>query len=164
MRNLKARSLSFNLEINCCLTAISLSLAVVFMYAGEAFGDWSHYGGSLKGDRYFTPSSITLDNVNQLSQAWVFRTGDTSDGTGFDGKKTKFQATPVLINDKLVFSTPFNRVIALSPATGEELWAFDPKVSFARSYSEMFTSRGVATWSDPRKHPGHVLSEYFLAR
>lgn len=58
-------------------------------------------------------------------------------------------ATPILVDAKLIFSTGFNRVIALEPATGEELWSFDPEVDFARPYSEMFTSRGVAGWHDP---------------
>lgn len=41
---------------------------------------WSHYGTSLGGDRYAAPSAITPENVEQLSLAWVYRTGDANDG------------------------------------------------------------------------------------
>ena len=58
-------------------------------------------------------------------------------------------------------STPFNRVIALDPGTGEELWTFDPEVDFSRSYSEMFTSRGVSAWSGPAGD-GACRSRVFL--
>ncbi|MCY3859440.1 MAG: pyrroloquinoline quinone-dependent dehydrogenase [Gammaproteobacteria bacterium] len=116
----------------------------------EGAEGWSHYGGSLKGDRYVAPSSITPESVKKLSLAWTYRTGDATDGSEFDGDSSNFKATPVLIHDKLIFSTGFNRVIALDPATGRELWVFDPNVDFSESYSEMFTSRGIAVWVDSR--------------
>ena len=120
----------------------------MFVLSAEGAERWSHYGGSLKGDRYVKPSSIAPENVKQLLEAWTYRTGDATDGSEFDGDPSNFKATPILIHDKLIFSTGFNRVIALNPATGKELWAFNPNVDFSKSYSEMFTSRGVAVWVD----------------
>ena len=46
-------------------------------------------------------------------------------------------------------STGFNRVYAVDPGTGKQIWRFDPKVDFSRRYSEMFTSRGVSAWQGP---------------
>jgi quinoprotein glucose dehydrogenase len=63
--------------------------------------------------------------------------------------KAAFEATPILVNGTLYFSTPFNQVIALDPATGAEKWKFDPQVSRTHGYSEV-TSRGVAAWTDNR--------------
>ncbi len=130
----------------CRNVAIFAFLAITLIGSIAGAEGWQHYGSSLKGDRYATPSSITPTSVEHLAAAWTYRTGDTSNGSEFDGNRSNFKATPVLIQDKLVFSTGFNRVIALEPATGKEIWVFDPDVDFSRSYSEMFTSRGVAVW------------------
>ena len=122
---------------------------------------WPHYGGSLSGDRHAATSSIRAENVGRLSVAWTYRTGDATDGEGFDGNPSRFQATPILVAGRLVASTGFNRVFALDPATGQEVWTYDPGVDFSEPYSEMFTSRGVAGWhghtSDPEACRARVL-------
>ena len=106
-------------------------------------GRLGHYGGSLAGDRYVVPSAIAPESVDGLGLAWVYRTGDST-----DGRETRLRATPIIVDGKLVLSTGFNRVIALDPATGEELWTYDPEVDFSHGFREMFTSRGVAAWQD----------------
>ena len=132
------------------------------VYAADTADGWAHYGGSLGGDRYAAPSGITPESVERLTLAWVYRTGDATDGDGFDGNRSKFQATPILVRGKLIASTGFNRVFAVDAGTGEEVWTFDPKVSFARSYSEMFTSRGVAAWQDATVTGGPCRARIFL--
>ena len=135
--------------------AVAFSCLAIMLVGSIASAEgWQHYGSSLRGDRYATPSSITPSSVKHLTTAWTYRTGDTTDGSEFDGNRSNFKATPVLIQNKLIFSTGFNRVIALDPATGKELWSFDPDVDFSRSYSEMFTSRGVAVWVNPEEVSG----------
>ena len=123
---------------------------------------WPHYGGSLGGDRHAEPSGITPESVGRLSRAWVYRTGDATDGDGFGGNRSRFQATPILVGGKLIASTGFNRVFAVDAGTGEEAWTFDPKVSFAKSYSEMFASRGVAAWQGAAAAPGPCRARIFL--
>jgi quinoprotein glucose dehydrogenase len=49
----------------------------------------------------------------------------------------------------LYVSTPFNRVLALDPATGALRWSFDPEIDQDQDYSEDFISRGVSAWDDP---------------
>ena len=132
--------------------------------SAEPGDGWSHYGGSLGGDRYAAPSGITPESVGRLSLAWVYRTGDATDGDGFDGNPSRFHATPILVGGKLIASTGFNRVFAVDAGTGEEVWTFDPKVSFAQSYSEMFTSRGVAAWQDAATAPRPCRARVLLAR
>ncbi len=111
--------------------------------------DWPHWGGDLGGTRFADVPILTPETVGGLEEAWRFRTGDSTDGTGYFGKSSSFKSTPILIADRLVFSTPFNRVVALDPVTGDELWRFDPEVDFTVEYSEMFTSRGVAAHVAP---------------
>lgn len=122
--------------------------------AVETAGGWLHYGGSLGGDRHAAPSGITPESVERLSRAWVYRTGD--------GESSKFQATPIVVGGKLIASTGFNRVFALDAATGTEIWTFDPKVGRPESYSEPFTSRGVAAWQDEDPDQGPCRSRIFL--
>jgi quinoprotein glucose dehydrogenase len=56
-----------------------------------------------------------------------YPTGDISNG--HDGRKRSgFETTPIFVDGMLYLTTPFNRVIALDPATGKERWAFDPKI------------------------------------
>src|SRR5262249_61097100 len=62
--------------------------------------------------------------------------------------KAAFEATPILVDGLLFLSTPYNRVIALDPATGAERWTYDPQVKLDWDYSEM-TSRGVSAWPAP---------------
>lgn len=131
-----------------CLLILSLMGAQADDTA-PSLNTWSHYGASLAGDRYATPSDISPETVGNLVKAWEFRTGDVTPGKAYSGQPSKFRATPILVDGKLIFSTGFNRVIALEPAAGKQIWSFDPKVDFSRNYSEMYTSRGVAAWQRP---------------
>src|SRR2546425_326004 len=58
-----------------------------------------------------------------------------------------FEATPLMVDGTLFFSTPYNRVIALDAETGKERWAWDAKVDRAHRVA-IATSRGVSTWLD----------------
>lgn len=107
---------------------------------------WSHYGGSLRGDRHAAQVSISPESVPDLTEVWRFRTGDSTSGNAKFGRASSFKATPVLHNGTLYFSTGFNRVFALDAETGLEKWRFDPRVDFSIEYSEMYTSRGVSVW------------------
>ena len=112
-------------------------------------GQWSHYGGSLKGTRYAPNSSISPANANRLEQAWVYRTGDAIGA--LHGKPSNFKATPILVDGHLVFSTGLNKVHSIDPQSGQLQWEYDPELDLDVAYSEQFTSRGVSAWSDPTK-------------
>ena len=148
-------------------TGRSAVAVAAFVVAGSGFSavgadGWAHYGGSLAGDRYAERSSISPGNVARLSIAWIYRTGDATNGENFDGNPSRFRATPILVGGRLVASTGFNRVFALDPATGEEIWTYDPEVDFSGKYSEMFTSRGVAAWHGPASGPLQCRTRVFL--
>jgi len=120
-------------------------------------GQWTHYGANLSGNRFAAHSRISPENVNQLEQAWVYRTGDATEA--LHGKVSNFKATPILFAGKLVFSTGLNKVHALDPSSGELVWTYDPKLNLDVSYSEQFTSRGVSAWSDPYLAHGKVCAD-----
>jgi quinoprotein glucose dehydrogenase len=78
--------------------------------------------------------------------AWTYRSGDYSDG-GDGSSRTSFNATPLLVDDTLVFCTPMNRVIAVDAETGQERWVYDP-VQRQTKLPDPHTRvcRGVAYW------------------
>lgn len=105
---------------------------------------WSFYGGDAAGTRYSTLKQITKANVGGLKVAWTYHTGALSPKTDRN-EKAAFEATPILVDGMLYFSTPFNAIIALDPSSGAERWKFDANVDRSHDYSEV-SSRGVAAW------------------
>jgi quinoprotein glucose dehydrogenase len=114
---------------------------------------WPEYGGTKGGMRYSPLTQISRENVTHLEPAWVYRSGDISDGS--DGTtRTSFNATPILVEDTLYFCTPFNRVVAVDAETGSERWAFDPVLSLQRIEGPYTRAcRGVAHLHDPADGP-----------
>ena len=110
--------------------------------------DWPYYGHDAGGMRYSPLAQINRENVSQLKPAWIFHTGDISDGSG-GRKRSGFETTPILVDGTLYLTTPFNRVIALDPETGTQRWAYDPNTKLAWDYGDGLINRGVATWSGP---------------
>ncbi|MGH8698610.1 MAG: hypothetical protein ACREVS_19140, partial [Burkholderiales bacterium] len=138
------------------LCALAVSGAAPAAETGEG---WPSYGGDPGGTRYSRLAQITPGNVARLRQAWAYRSGDVSDGSG-EISKTSFQATPILLGDALYFCTPFNRVVALDAATGRVRWSHDPKVEIRKRNTTRRTDggalrcRGVAAWVDRARAEG----------
>lgn len=116
-------------------------------------GQWANYGNNPGGIRYSPLKQINSSNVNQLQLAWTYQTGELATYQGSNvAEKAAFEATPIMINGSLFFSTPTNRIIAINASSGKELWIFDPKVDLQKGYSEI-TSRGVSKWIDSNLKP-----------
>jgi quinoprotein glucose dehydrogenase len=129
---------------------LAVILAVALSAAPKQSGnEWPTYGNDPGGMRHSPLSQINRDNVSSVAVAWTYHTGDVADGSK-TAVKSGFEATPIMVDGTLYFSTPFNRVIALDPATGKERWTFDPKIDRSAPYGDGFISRGVATWRDSR--------------
>jgi quinoprotein glucose dehydrogenase len=117
-------------------------------------GQWANYGNDPGGMRYSPLKEINSANVKNLKQAWTYQSGElkTYEGTNI-AAKAAFEATPLMVNGVLYFSTPTNRIIAIDAATGKELWVYNPGVDLKKDYSEV-TSRGVSKWINPDRQPG----------
>ncbi len=109
---------------------------------------WSVYGADAGGTRYSRLKQVTRENVAKLKPVWTYHTGALTPVTELN-EKAAFEATPILVDGTLYLSTPFNKVIALDPGSGAEIWTYDPKVNRSHGYSEV-SSRGVAAWTDSR--------------
>lgn len=114
--------------------------------------EWTVYGGDQGAAKYSPLDDVHKANVAQLRPAWEWRTGETP-LPEFQTTPATFQATPLMIDGTLYLSTPYNRVVALDAATGQEKWAYDPK---AYAHGQVpngtgFVHRGVAAWRDGGK-------------
>lgn len=139
-------------RITFCLAMIWFAFPALAQTPRES--DWPTYGNDPGGMRYSALSQINRENVSHLKVAWVFHTGDISDGK--DGRKRSgFETTPIFVDGTLYLTTPFSRVIALDPITGNERWAYDPKIDRTLDYGDGLINRGVATWLDPLSRAGH---------
>jgi len=117
--------------------------------ASIGIGDgWGHYGGDAGGNRFSKLNHIDTENVGDLSIAWLYQTGDLK-GRPKAIHHSATEGTPLLVEDSLVFCTPFNEVIAVSPGSGNEIWRFDPKIILEQEPANQFVCRGVAYWQDP---------------
>jgi quinoprotein glucose dehydrogenase len=117
-------------------------------------GQWANYGNDPGGMRYSPLKQINTGNVKNLKPAWTYQSGELKNYEGTDiGSKAAFEATPLMVNGTLYFSTPTNRIIAINAATGKESWMYNPGVDLKKNYSEV-TSRGVSKWIDPDRKAG----------
>jgi quinoprotein glucose dehydrogenase len=100
---------------------------------------WPSHAGP--GSARFTDVAlISKENVQRLKPAWTFRTGDANE---------IFQNTPILASGLLVVCSPFNKVSALDPLTGAQVWTYDPEIARVR-YPNLANCRALAQWSDSK--------------
>ena len=141
---------------------ISLALMVILFSAwkpganttkGSVADDWPYYGHDAGGMRYSPLTQINKGNVGTLKVAWIFHTGDLSNGSG-DQRRSGFETTPILVDGTLYITTGFNRVIALDPETGKQRWAYDPKIEATWDYGDGLINRGAAAWLDTTRLAG----------
>jgi quinoprotein glucose dehydrogenase len=111
---------------------------------------WQYYGHDSGGARYSPLRQLTRENVAELELAWSHRYGDLQQHPERN-YLAGYHVTPVLLPEaaggSLVACTPFHKVFALDPATGEERWSFDSEISFG-PFKTRLKCLGVAYWED----------------
>ena len=131
------------------ITAFVFAAALMALASESPEVDWPVYGGDQGGTKYSRLTDVNPSNVSRLKAAWEWKTGEKAlpaHGT----RPGNFQTTPLMIDNVLYFSTPYNRVVALNADTGAELWSFDPKAyeDGQPPNGTGFVHRGVAAWRD----------------
>ena len=131
------------------LAALVFAAALAGLASDPPEVDWPFYGGDQGGTKYSALTDINRSTVAQLRVAWEWKTGEKlllEHGT----RPGNFQATPLMIDNVLYLSTPYNRVVALNAETGTEIWSFDPKAyeDGQPPNGTGFVHRGVAAWRD----------------
>lgn len=101
-------------------------------------GNWMTHGRTYSEQRFSPLTQVTADNAAKLGLAWYYDL-DTSRGQ---------EATPIVVDGTMFVSTAWSKVKALNAATGELLWAFDPKVPGTKAVETCcdVVNRGVAVW------------------
>src|SRR5919197_5995937 len=122
------------------LAAVALGLPAL-PQAVPHDGDWPVCGRDPGGTRYAPLDQINTKNVNLLRRAWVYHTGE---------RGRAFEVTPIVVDGLLYFATQNQKIVALEPETGKEIWKFDPK-SNAREI------RGVTYWPGDRESAARIL-------
>jgi quinoprotein glucose dehydrogenase len=117
--------------------------------SAAASGAWPEYGGDAGGTYYSDAAEIRAANVTELVPIWTFRSGDLARRPSAAVAESNFEATPILVGDRLVLCTPFNEVIALDPGTGKPVWRYDPGLALDANPGNAYTCRGVAAAEMP---------------
>jgi quinohemoprotein ethanol dehydrogenase len=106
--------------------------------ADQQPGNWMTYGRTYSEQRFSPLNQINDQNVGQLALAWYVDL-DTRRGQ---------EATPIVVDGVMYFTTAWSKVFAVKAATGEKLWSFDPRVppEWAVNACCDVVNRGVAVW------------------
>ena len=125
---------------------LSVACLLGLLAAGAAVGEEP-------ASQYSPLEDIRPDNVQRLKAAWTYRTGEPLVALPGGGRPPAFEATPVYAFGLLYIGTPYGKVIALEPETGNERWSFDAQINRQANFGD-FANRGVSTWVDERRAAG----------
>ena len=124
------------------LCALALGAALpAFPQAIPQAGDWPAYGRDPGGIRYSPLDQIDTKNVSKLQRAWTYHTME---------RGRSFESTPIFVDGVLYLSTHTQKVIALDPETGREIWRYDAKAPGREN-------RGVSYWPGDSREPPRIL-------
>jgi glucose dehydrogenase len=126
-----------------------LVLAVIAAVQPPGLQEWTSYAGDPGSTHYSPLTAINRDNVASLAVAWEWKAGEQP-LQQYGTRPGMFENTPLMIDNVLYVSSPYNRVVALDADTGAQLWAFDPQAYAAGQppNGTGFVHRGVAAWRD----------------
>ena len=132
-----------------------------------ASGDWPIWGADAGGTKYSHLDQIDRDNVDQMVEVWTWETGEQpvrgprAPIRGEQVRPGNFEVTPLVIDGVMYLSTPYNRVVALDAATGEQIWEYDPRIwEFGQPPNGTgLVHRGVAVWEGPANADGSGATE-----
>ena len=118
-------------------------LATLLPLAPQSQTDWPSYGGDPGGTKYSTLSQINTQNVSKLQKAWIYEPNERGAGG--------YEITPLVVDNVMYISTPRQRIVALDPETGKQIWEFDP------APKRQGTHRGVSYWPGDAKTPPRIF-------
>ncbi len=124
---------------------VGLSCAV--SQAQTSAGEWPMFNRDLAGTRYSPLDQIKPSNVADLELVWTYRLGENATTGALSGGS---ESTPLVI-DGVMYITAADRVVALEPETGQEIWRYqldgdDPP-----------SRRGLAYWPGDGERPARIF-------
>ena len=140
------RSLSGHLisSLLLCLPALAVNAQTSdSISSGE---EWPYYRGSLSGTGYSPLTQIDPSNVDSLTVAWRYSL--LSSATE-NPRRPNSQVTPLVI-DGVMYLPAADRIIALDPVTGKEIWRHNVTEGNA-------SRRGVSYWPGENGTPARIM-------
>jgi glucose dehydrogenase len=125
-----------------------LAFASVMAQADSAQtgADWPMYNRDLASTRFSPLSQINDGNVGTLTVAWSYKMRPNGVGPGGAAYS---QVTPIVVDD-VMYLPAGNRVLALEPETGREIWVYRRKTG-------LVSARGVAYWPGDGKNGSRIF-------
>ena len=117
--------------------------------AASVNAQWLHHGGDHFSSKYAPFDQINGSNFEQLEVTWRWQSADLRIPEDLLYPTGDYRATPLYIDGIMYTNTNHGQVVALDPASGEELWVFDPE-SYRLgppNFSPVQT-RGIEYWTD----------------
>src|SRR3954469_18161756 len=117
--------------------------------------DWPTYNRDLAGTRFSPLAQINTTNVSTLTEAWSYRLRPAPGVAvpAIDKPASSFEmfqeVTPIVVNG-VMYLPSGNRVVALEPETGKEIWRYELPEGLA-------SFRGVAYWPGDGRLPARIL-------
>lgn len=112
-------------------------------------GDWPSYNRDAGGTRYSPLTQINAKNVASLTLAWKMLLRPDRNGPPASGLGPYSQATPIVV-EGVLYLPAGNRILALEPETGRELWHYDVTGGAP-------SRRGVAYWPGDGTVPSRIF-------
>ena len=102
------------------ISLLFASQAMAQGLTGTENGEWRYLGGDAGNTRYSPLNQINATNFSDLEQAWIWRSDNFGPNLDYFSR-----STPTYVDGMLyTVATPRRQVIAMDPATGENLWTF----------------------------------------
>ena len=101
-------------------------------------GNWIAHGRTYEEQRFSPLLTINKDSVSGLGLAWYKDMGTNR----------ALEATPIVVDGIMFFTSTWSRVYAVEAKTGKTIWKFDPEVpgEWARKACCDIVNRGVAVY------------------
>ncbi|MCH2356008.1 MAG: PQQ-binding-like beta-propeller repeat protein [Pseudomonadales bacterium] len=138
-RNFRIQTLILNLVALVMLMTTAATHAQ--RLPGTENGEWRYLGGDAGHTRYSPLDQINAGNFGELEEVWAWRSDNFGPNLDYFSR-----ATPIYVDGMLYsVATPRRQVIAMDPATGENLWTFreTPTIRHSRSPRQAY-GKGVA--------------------
>jgi glucose dehydrogenase len=149
------------MRIRYIVTLVSLAMLPLLAQTGgaqrgsttrPAGADWPMYSRDLAGTRFSPLTQIDTTNVSKLAKAWSYQlqpaTGNINPAPALASEIFN-EVTPIVVNG-VMYMPAGNRVVALEPETGKEIWSHPVSPGLA-------SFRGVAYWPGEANTPPRIL-------
>jgi glucose dehydrogenase len=147
---------------------------LAFEGALSAQTDWPTYGHDPGSQRHSPLEQINTTNVPKLQRAWTYHltveapvgaaaaqgelpanaarppVAGRAGGRFGAGRPRTSEASPIVVGGILYMPSPYNRVVALEPETGKEIWHYELQGANA-------STRGLEYWSGDAASPPSIF-------